>query len=394
MDPSAATTPLGSANFGNAMQPQGPPVAPAMMLAAAGGGGDEDCEEGVFCAPRGPDEGCGKITFEAETQITRQPGNLLLVFDRSTSMLDAWQGQPRWQAAGGAIVAALEPLGSDLALAGAVFFPTGSGRPGPLEGCGVNATDPSHIDFTSGDEFIERFRTDALGAGAGLPYFPVLGGRTPLLAGLQQAQTVLASGMLEGVTAVVVITDGQPNCRWNAATANQIVTEWRTMLGISTHVIGLPGIGGLGPLGGPGGIGGLGGIGPGGGALDGTQVLNDLAEAGGTDQFITPADPAALQAKLQSIVSETVAMGFDNCNITLNPAAVVPDELLMIVEEPGVTEKRQVPRSYGWQLNPASDQVAITGQLCDEAMTGRFTSITFEYACPEAPPPDPIPPLM
>jgi len=201
-------------------------------------------------------------------------------------------------------------------------------------------------------------------------------------------------------------------CPWDGAGAVQIVTDWAN-LGISTYVIGLPGMGGIGdPGAGGGGLAGLlGGLGlapppdpaadpaAGGGVggtqplADGLQVLNDLAQAGGTDQFITPSDPAALEAKLQSIVSETVKTGFNTCTINLTPAAEAPEKLLMIVEEPGMPEKQQVPRDFGWAINGAGNQVNITGQLCEQAMGGRFSSITFEYGCPDVPPPPPIPPL-
>lgn len=87
-------------------------------------GAGEECEAGKFCVNGGPDGGCGQITFEAETEVTRHPGNLLLVFDRSGSMASDWQGQARWQAAGEAIADALGQISADVALAGAVFFPT------------------------------------------------------------------------------------------------------------------------------------------------------------------------------------------------------------------------------------------------------------------------------
>ena len=35
--------------------------------------------------------------------------------------------------------------------------------------------------------------------------------------------------------------------------------------------------------------------------------------------------------------------------------------------------------------------VQIQGGLCDDAMAGRFNSITFEYGCPDVPPPPPLP---
>ena len=401
---------------GMAPPPPPPPAPKEEKMPMAGAG--EECEAGKFCVNGGPDGGCGQITFEAETEVTRHPGNLLLVFDRSGSMASDWQGQARWQAAGEAIADALGQISADVALAGAVFFPT---PPEPfvcesmdeftcaVEGlaqpeiCGVDAANAaSRIDFVSGDEFLASFTMMGSGTPPGLepgsiainapnpdlmitgeepPYFPVPNGRTPLMEALQQADQELANASLDGVTAVVVITDGEPNCEWDAAVANQIVTDWRMNLGISTHVIGLPGASGM--------FGGGGGRGP-----DGAQVLNELAAAAGTDQFITPADPDTLKAQLQSIVYETVSMGFNSCNIDLKPAAVVPEKLLMIVHEPGVAQKQQVPRDFGWELNKGGNKVTMTGKLCDEAKGGRFTSITFEYACPESPPPPPIPPLQ
>jgi hypothetical protein len=38
-------------------------------------------------------------------------------------------------------------------------------------------------------------------------------------------------------------------------------------------------------------------------------------------------------------------------------------------------------------------QVEIMGQLCDDAMGGRFSEITFEYGCKDLPPLPPPPPL-
>ena len=388
-DPASAMQPPASTDFGNASQPVAPPPPPApggdTLVPVAGGGGAE-CEDGVFCVPDGPDGGCGQIRFDADVEVivTKHPGNVLLVFDRSSSMSGRWNGQARWQAAGDAIRRALEPLQADLAQVGSVFFPTpGEGCVDPTGiscvfvpdltglGCAVEGSHPSQIGFTAGDQFLQTFSTGA--AGGAPPYAPEGIGLTPLMEGLQQAEMVLAGATLEGATAVVVITDGEPNCGWNAGVANGIVSGWRDN-GIQTHVIGLPGVG------------------PG----AGEAVLNALAQAGGTDRFVTPADPAALEAQLAMIVSETVQMnaGFNSCEIDLSPAAQVPDKLLMIVEEPGAAEKRQVPRSFGWSLNAAGDHVSIMGQLCDEAMGGRFTSITFEYACPDSPPPPEIPPLQ
>jgi hypothetical protein len=127
------------------------------------------------------------------------------------------------------------------------------------------------------------------------------------------------------------------------------------------------------------------------GADMGRQTLNGIAQSGGTTQYVDPANPAELETRLREVISETVAMGFDSCTIQLNPVPEVPDELLMIVDEPSIG-KQQVPRDRGWELS-ADGTVEISGGLCDDAMAGRFSSITFEYACPEVPPPPPLPPI-
>ena len=352
-----------------------------------------ECETGMFCAGREADSDvCGTLTFESEVEVTRHPGNIVIVFDRSQSMGMDWNRQQRWKAAGDAITAALEPLTADIAQAAGIFFPTPTGEVMQVSACidptGITclfvplqidltlaemtcevaeSLDESHINFTDGATFLQ-----ALKAGEQRTmqpyYFPVVAGYTPLMEGLQRAQSAIAGATLEGQTAIVVITDGEPNCMWNAATANQIVTDWYNQ-GISTHVIGLPGIGGIGP-----------------------QVLNDLAAAGGTGQYLTPADPAQLQDALKMIVSETVKSGFNSCDIALNPAVEEREKLLMIANEPGVG-RQNVPKDFGWVLNPEGTQVTLSGPLCDDAKSGRFSEITFEYGCPDVPVPPPLPPI-
>ena len=349
-----------------------------------------ECETGMFCAGRTVDSDvCGTITFESEVEVTRHPGNIVIVFDRSQSMGMMWNGQQRWKAAGDAITAALEPLTADIAQAAAIFFPTPVGESMTLcvDPTGITclfvplmievapmtcevgmALDQDHIAFADGPSFLATIKAGQQSQMGQPYYFPVPAGFTPLMEGLQRAQTAMSNATLEGQTAVVVITDGEPNCMWNAATANQIVTDWYNQ-GISTHVIGLPGIGGIGP-----------------------QVLNDLAAAGGTGQYLTPGDPAQLQTALKMIVSETVKSGFNSCDIALNPAVEEREKLLMIANEPGVG-RQNVPKDFGWVLNAEGTQVTLSGPLCEDAKRGRFSEITFEYGCPDVPIPPPLPPI-
>jgi hypothetical protein len=237
--------------------------------------------------------------------------------------------------------------------------------------CGVTPiTATDQINFAPGAGFLTTF--GGPGGNTAPPYAPVPGGFTPLKEGLMQAQSAIASSMLTGITSVVVVTDGDPNCEWDQGVSQQIVTDWAAM-GIKTYVIGLPGTG-----------------------MQGDAILTDLAQRGGTDQYITPADPATLEMKLREIATETVKSGFNSCSIGLNPAAEVPEKLLMIVEENGM--RLNVPHDAGagagWTISADGAQVEITGALCDDAMSGRFNTITFEFGCPDVPPPPTLPPVI
>jgi len=106
-----------------------------------------------------------------------------------------------------------------------------------------------------------------------------------------------------------------------------------------------------------------------------------------------PDDPAALEQKLREVVSQTVKMGFDSCMISLKPAADPVDKLLMIVEEGGKRQRveHMLSPTAGWTISGDGVNVELTGSLCDDAKSGRFASITFEYGCKDVPPPPPLP---
>jgi hypothetical protein len=357
--------------FGNAAMP----VAPRTEQMRPG------CEAGKFCGPMAADEGCGSLTLEAEVEVIEKPGNVLLVFDTSGSMGDAWNGRPRWQNAGDAVRNALMPLAARLTV-GTVFFPRNDPNSCvdptgiacvfvPGLGCGVTPiTSADQINFMPGPMFLTAFA----GGGTGLPapYAPVLAGLTPLKEGLDQARNALAGATLSGITSVVVITDGDPNCAWDAAGARQIVTDWHAK-GINTHVIGLPGTTGAGDA-----------------------VLRELAVAGGTGEYITPDDSKALEQKLGQIATETVQAGFDTCQIAISPPAAVPDKLHLIVTDNGMPQSvaRDLAADYSWSVSAGGDMVTLEGRLCDDALGGRFEALRFEFGCVDVPPLAPPPPVM
>ena len=348
-----------------------------------------NCVQGMRCYDNteADTNDCGHQTLDSSVKTVEMPGNVLLVFDTSGSMNDDWNGTPRWQAAGDAIQSALMPL-ADLLTVGTIFFPRADpNAPAqcvdptgiacifvpflvlPSGTCGVTPiTSNDQINFQPGPQFLTTFAGP--GGNSAPPYAPVPGGRTPLSEALQQAKAALDSTTLSGITAVILITDGDPNCSWDEGAANKVVSDWNAA-GIQTYVLGLPGLSGSGEM-----------------------LLNDLAAAGGTGMYIPPSDPKALADKLQEIVSSTVRSGIDSCSIDLNPPAEVPDKLHLVVTQNGTDQDvpRDLSKDVGWSVTSDGSTVTLQGQLCDEAKSGMFDSLRFDFGCVDLPPWQPPPP--
>lgn len=349
-----------------------------------------ECVPGMRCdnseAP--DDDDCGSQVLESTVETIDKPGNVLVIFDRSGSMTEQWNGMPKYEAAGNAIIAAFEPL-KDLLTIGGVFFPSldmsattcacnpvdfthwipgapGCCLMGAQASCIVSTIDQSdQINFVPGGDFITALPNQWLLQGAG---------RTPLETGVNRAREALMGATLEGSINVIIVTDGAPNCSDTddinviGERVSAIAAEWLTQ-GIKTHVVGLPGAG------------------------EAATILNNIAIAGGTGAFIEPSDPASLQTKLQEVLQETVMSGIETCEIELSPPAEAPEKLHLVVTENGMDA--YVPRDLGggagWTLNADASKVTFEGSFCDDALAGRFTNFEFEFGCVDPPP---IPPLM
>jgi hypothetical protein len=373
-------------NFGNTDASVNVPV---QMNGGAGGAmAPSDagpCVVGQFCKPSDPDpDNCGTLEFEPDVEVTRTPGNILVIFDQSMSMEMEWPStaSTKIAAASTAMIAAVTPL-QDVLNLGSIFLPQRTcfdpilalTDPAAFSAALNNSVDaladPTQINFMPGPAFLTAWDAHWAVFQTG----QLIG--TPLQEGFDEAEVALAAatqnGTLTGLTAVVAFTDGEPNCIPDGMggptlPAEQHAANWLSR-GIKTYVVGLPG-------------------------ANGAQTLTAVAQAGGTMAYIDPSDPAELEMRLREVVEETVSTGFNSCSMNLTPVPDVPDELLMIVDEPPVGEQ-QVERDQGWSLDVSGGEarIEITGALCEAAMTGRFMSIKFQYACPEAPPPPKLPPI-
>ena len=361
--------------------------------AAAGSGGaagasDEECEVGKFCKPMVPDPtNCGKLDLKTDTKTVLRPGNLMVVFDRSGSMEAAWNGTPKYQAAGNALLAAITPLKEQLSVGG-VFFPSAGMDamncpmgcnvadpfhwiPGPgacclntfSGGCGVTTIDqPDQLNFSTADAFISALPMQwHIGAAAG----------TPLGAGIARAAEAITARTFKDPLMVLVMTDGEPNCNTEPQRVLDQITTWKTN-NILTHVVGLPG------------------------AQAAADVLNSMAMAGGTDSYIDPKDPQELETRLRSAISTTVRAGFESCTFKLDPKADAPEKLHLIVTQAGMESDvpRDLSKTARWKINSEGNEVELEGQLCDMAKDGTFEGVRFVYGCVDVPPLKPPPEPM
>jgi hypothetical protein len=365
------TPPVGQAGLGGDNPRDVIPITP-MEQAGAGGMSNPDagpCQVGQFCGPLGPDPAnCGTLRLEQDVKITRHPGNLLIIFDQSVSMNDPWNGTTKILAAQDAVAKSITALQDSLTV-GAIFFPTLGCIPF-LPGVAVDPIDTANqISFRPGAEFMTAWTQHWMMVGG------ALGVGTPMQEAFDRADAAIQAAKLTGQLAVVAFTDGAPNCIPDpmmtmvpTMLSPDRAASWLSSKMVKTYVVGLPGAAGV-------------------------TLLNDVAVKGGTTEYILPDDPAQLEMKLREVVSQTVKMGFDSCMISLKPAADPIDKLLMIVEEGG--KRQRVDHMFGanggWTISADGMNVELTGTLCDDAKSGRFASITFEYGCKDVPPPPPLP---
>jgi len=193
---------------------------------------------------------------------------VLAIFDRSVSMGDPWDGQPRWQAAGRAFMDGIAGF-EGLVTLGAIFFPQATE-------CDVAPlSDPRQIQFQAGTRFRQQWEA--------FPENRFPSGGTPLGPAFERANEAVLEAQTYGLIGagrrfrVAVITDGEPNCGTDPDRVLFLAGAWKA-LGVELHVIGLPG------------------------SEEATVFLNQLAAAGGTVTAQMPTTPEETSGGVQVVV--------------------------------------------------------------------------------------------
>jgi hypothetical protein len=300
-------------------------------------------------------DACGSMALTSSVS----PGNIVVVFDQSDSMSQAFDNADggsagaKYKVAEDALTAALAPQEARLSV-GAIFFPTGN-----TGGTTCDATEKPigtapQIAIEPGKQFITDFEGHFSATGWTL----ILG--TPTVLALQAADTALPDpAPLKGQRAVVILTDGAPTCDTVEADILAPIEDMFTR-DIKTYVIGLPG------------------------SATAKTLLDAMAMAGGTTSYLSPSDPTALETALAQITSSTI----DQCTISLTSQPPDLNEVYLIATDPENPGGVEIPRTDGgdgWTLSADGTTATLTGNVCTTAQSGGYTTLQFVYGCPSLP---------
>lgn len=324
----------------------------------------------------GTDATCVSGIIEIEKQTLVATGTLLVLFDRSNSMAETWSSSTKYEVAGQALINALTPHADRLTVGG-IFFPSPGSADDPASLC--NPVDPTHwipdgpgycldpnalgglgscetnpitsddqIDFCTVAQFV-----DALPA----RWFLQGGmGMTPLQGALERADEALSTTSSVNV-AVLVMTDGMPNCDTDMAVVQTQLENWLSD-GIQTHLVVLPS------------------------SEEAITAFQTLAQESGIGEAIIPDDANALESSLSDIVSNLGGVALDNCTIQATSPLNESDKLHLVVTVGHVDyEVPQDLATGGFSIEWSSSAIRLEGSVCDDARSGRFNDIQLFRGC-------------
>jgi hypothetical protein len=318
--------------------------------------GNEDPPPPSSPPPPGTSEPeCGQDVFN---QDDRLPPRILLVVDKSGSMDEGAVGYPgsKWQGLKSALTQVVGTLDSEAEL-GLMLFPNGTSSNGMCEAGRVF----NPVGNGQGSNILGTL--DATGPGGGTPTAP----------SLSQAKIALtAIGEEGGTRAIILATDGGPNCNQNlnssicrcvnpngCSDSRNCLDDADTLAavedvnagGFSTFVVGIPG------------------------SENFTDVLSGMAEAGGTANGSTGYYDASDADALASAV-EAIASRLANCRFDLQGSALNVDD--MAVSVGGIQVPRDTNRQNGWDMVD-NDTLEVFGNYCDNLAADTAVSLNVDY---------------
>jgi len=294
-----------------------------------------------------PEKVCGLETVPLE----RLPAELLLVLDRSTSMISdrLLTRQTHWQATTAAMNSVIAETQAGV-MWGLKMFPTTSV-------CSVAPGVERDVELQNHTAIENLVRQSTPGTNNG----------TPTTAAMRAALAYLSRRTTPNPKYILLATDGEPTCRNDIPNRNGLdhvaaieSVAAAAAAGFHTFVVGIAAQRQAGQ------------------ALD---TLNAMAEAG--------AEPRAGETKFYSVTSEAeliaalgaIAGQVGSCTFPLSKAPPSADDVA--VKADGM----RVPRSNtdGWRYGADQRSVVLEGSYCDRAKAGSFKNVTITLGCPGMP---------
>lgn len=300
-----------------------------------------------------PGDGCGAT----EVVITPVPPNLMIALDRSCSMrrdLDNVlniAGPNKWTFSVDAINKMTTDYDDKMRF-GLILFPDTT-----PSSCGQDA--PAVAVGIDNELTIQTLLTAALDTGdANYPDGPCV---TNIDSAMEQVSLQTELTDPDRPNYALLITDGkQAGCNLAGGdSGTESILAAMHVAGISTFVVGF------------------------GGGVDPAQ-LDAFAVAGGVPLATSPAyyqadDALELEAALEAIANEALSCIFDLDDV---PDSV--DDIFVFINN-DTTPVNQDPVD-GWDYDPATNQVELNGQLCEDLKNGDISDIDIVLGCPEPTP--------
>lgn len=299
-----------------------------------------------------PDAICGEQTEEIELVNLGDPPDLLILLDRSGSMMlppnFPLPGDPKWTIMSNALTDMTEAMESNIRF-GLAVFPTDNA-------CGVDSTPKVPIDINQGDEIAAWLSTSSPD------------GNTPAHFGLDAALDIYAGIPVNAAGRYVLFaTDGVPNCGGSPPDVD-IETQTETVAavaalasaGIKTYVLGFgPGLG-LDPT-----------------LLNNAAQAGEVPIAGGPPYYYEAEDATSLEAVLMDIAGGIVV---PSCSYELVEPPPDPDAVTVTID--GVVVPRSTNHTNGWDYHPDANTITFFGSYCASIEAGDVINVDFIYGCP------------
>jgi hypothetical protein len=312
------------------------------------GGGDDSGTVGMTYMDAPIDEQCGAQMQNIGVVSLGDPPDLLVVLDRSGSMIDPPITFPpvfdsKWDLMRDALVSVTTMKDQNIRF-GMLEFPSD-------DNCSADAVPEVAIALGTHPAFSSYFASRSPN------------GNTPAFIGLADAQAYFGTIPVNPAGRYVLFaTDGLPNCSGgdpNTASSTETVAAVTALktAGIKTFVLGF-GTFGLN-----------------------TGVLNDAADAGGEAKtglthFYEANNATDLAAALQAISGGIIV---PSCKFALQSAPPNPGDVTVTVN--GMVVPQNSSHTDGWDYYPDAMTITFFGSYCATIMGGASTDVKFVYGC-------------